>query len=111
MKTTVAAQPTTDVWVRLTKPAYPGQLRTRTWRLPWIPPQGERDPVWAKRAKDYWMRQERKYGLVMSDFTLMMDDVPGIGPVVTTAATVVMVLAGRRVPVNELPPERYMQVH
>lgn len=83
---------------RMKVPAYAGQLRTKSWSALWMgsnPPQDD-DPIWAKRAKDYWLRQQEVYGLVFSPrYTVMIDVING-ELYVTTAARVERVLEGIR---------------
>lgn len=99
----IEARPTAHVFRAMRSPAVPGELRTRTWRLPLF--QGgkeEHDPLWIDRAADYWQRQMMLYGYVVGDFTLMADVVDNV-PVITTAATVLAVLPGERVDDYQLP--------
>lgn len=92
-----AAQPL-GVYAPMKQPASIGELRSRTWRLPIFDAKAESSPIWMKRAQEYWERQERKYGLVMSDFTLTAGNFPETGPVITTFSVVLEVLPGRRDP-------------
>lgn len=81
------------------KPIVVGELRMRSWNASTSPPASDLDPVWVKRAKDYWMLQERLYGLRMSGFTLLVgeeDGLLGMFPVVSTYAVVEEILPGER---------------
>lgn len=86
------------VYAPMKNPAYEGELRAKSWKLVIYDESMERSPLWAQRAKDYWERQERKFGLVMSDFTLTVGNFPETGPVITTFSTVLRILPGRRDP-------------
>lgn len=76
-----------------------GELRFKSWNAMFEPPTGPDDVKWAARAKQYWELQERLYGLRLSDFALLVDEVDttvGRAPVVTTVVTVLEVLPGER---------------
>lgn len=74
-------------------PPKAGQVRTKSWRI--LIATEEDDPTWAKRAQEYWERQERVYGLKMSNFTLMVDHEL---MAITTVSIVAEVLPGAREP-------------
>lgn len=83
-----------DTYEALKGPAFPGQIRRRAWR--WlIRPVSAYDTMWVQRAKEYWLRQERRFGLEFDVFTMALE--PESGAVVTYAR-VKRVLPGRRVP-------------
>lgn len=90
----VAAAPIT--FAKADNPYEPGQLRTRTWRMPVMDPNAHLNPIWMKRVHEYWERQERKFGFVASEPGVMVDDMPDIGPVLTTTVTVLAVMPGDR---------------
>lgn len=79
-----------------------GQLRCKTWKLPFY--FGENDgtsPLWEQRAREYWERQEQLFGLVMSNFTNLVEPPnPATGEpgYVSTYSTVLEVLPGERYP-------------
>lgn len=79
-------------------PAYVGELRSKTWALPLYDKSFETSPIWSQRAEAYWLRQEQLFGLRMSNFTLLVDNFPETGPVISTFATVMDVLPGYRDP-------------
>lgn len=69
-----------------------GQIRHKTWS--WLlTPDGDYDPAWVKRSKDYWELQQETYGLKFSDFTLVVDYPTRT---VTTWAVLLDVLPGER---------------
>lgn len=70
-----------------------GQLRSMAWSalLPAVVAQD--DPTWRARCMEYWERQERLYGLRMSDFIMVLDAAEGV---VVTWSTVLDVLPGER---------------
>ena len=79
----------------LRHPAYPGQLRLKTWAFV-VPPRGPLDPEWQRRAKEFWELQAETFGLKFADdqMHVMVDYQSGC---VTTAVHVEEVLPGRRV--------------
>lgn len=93
-----------DVYRLMANPPEPRQLRAKTWRY-LIEPVHEQDPLWIKRAKDYWELQEKIYGLEMSDFTLAIDREL---QVVTTFSAILRVKLGKRVR-YERQPDLVMQ--
>lgn len=81
------------------KPIVVGELRMRSWNASMSPPTGELDPIWTKRAKDYWLLQERLFGMRVSGFTLLVGEEDGLlgrYPVVSTYAVVEEILPGAR---------------
>ncbi len=77
----------------LRKPAYPGQLRLKSWPY-LVAPTGPTDPEWLKRATEFWKLQGETFGLRFEDHChIMVDYASGV---VTTAVHVVEVLPGRR---------------
>lgn len=92
MNATMHATATSDVFLIAKHKPEVGELRMRSWR--WIvPPTHDTDRVWAKRCKDYWDRQERIYGMRLSDFTMLIDWEGGF---VSTYAVVLTVMPGER---------------
>lgn len=82
-----------NVYRYLRTPAYPGQLRLKTWAYV-IPPRSASDPEWLTRAVDFWRLQAETFGLKFEpDVQVMVDFQHGC---VTTAAHVAEVLPGRR---------------
>lgn len=74
------------------KPPEPGQLRCKSWRLAIA--TAEDDPVWEKRAKEYWERQEQLFGLKFHErYTNLVDNDE---LVITTYAVIERVLPGER---------------
>lgn len=74
-------------------PILAGQLRSMAWRAILPPVVSQDDPTWAARCKGYWERQERLYGVRLSDFMMILDAEEGA---VSTFATVLEVLPGER---------------
>ena len=74
-------------------PIAKGQLRSMSWRAILPPVVSQDDPTWAARCKGYWERQERLYGIRLSDFMMILDADEGT---VSTFATVLDVLPGER---------------
>jgi hypothetical protein len=78
-----------------------GQLRSMTWQTLELVTQEDIDArkgngaVWAERCDRYWERQMRKFGVVMSEFVIMVDQLDG-RTVVTTSAAVLAILPGDR---------------
>lgn len=70
-----------------------GQLRSMAWSAILPPVVSQDDPTWSARCKDYWERQERLYGVRLSDFMMILDADEGT---VSTFATVLDVLPGER---------------
>ena len=93
-----------DVYRLMANEPEPNQLRARSWRY-LIEPINEQDPLWVKRAKDYWELQEQVYGLDMSDFTITVDREL---QVVTTFSAILRVKPGKRVR-YERQPDLVMQ--
>lgn len=78
---------------RYTKQPYViGRTHHKAWSY-LIEPAGDDDPVWAKRAKDYWELQQETFGVKFSDFTLAVD---WQERVVVTFAILVDVMPGER---------------
>jgi len=83
-----------DTYEELKGPAFPGQIRRRAWR--WlIRPVSPYDDMWVRRAKEYWVRQERRFGLEFDVFTMALEPE---SDAVVTYARVKRVLPGRRAP-------------
>jgi hypothetical protein len=74
------------------KPYVIGRVHHKAWSA-LLPPEGEYDPVWAKRAKDYWELQQETFGVKFSDFTMSVD---WDAHVVVTYAMLLDVLPGER---------------
>lgn len=70
-----------------------GELRMKAWSAILPPVVAQDDPTWAKRCKDYWELQQRLFGVVLSDFMMIIDANEGV---VCTYATVLDVLPGER---------------
>lgn len=86
------ARASTRIYRTMKRPVTIGKLRHKAWS--WlIPPTSDADPVWAKRCQDYWELQQETYGLVFSNFTMVMD---WEEQVVITYAVVLDVLPGER---------------
>lgn len=85
---------TVAIWQEARRPFAVGELRSRTWRC-LIPAEGDDDPLWAERAKDYWQLQERTYGVKFFDRIANAYD-PDL-MTMTTFATVERVLPGQRI--------------
>ena len=82
-----------NVYRALKQPAYRGQLRVKSWRYD-IMPSGADDPVWLKRAIDYWLLQQRTFGLKFEDdVQIIVDYTEGI---VSTTVHVAGLMPGRR---------------
>lgn len=78
---------------RYTKQPYViGRIHHKAWSY-LVEPTSETDPVWAKRAKDYWELQQETFGVKFSDFTLAVD---WESRVVVTYAMLLDVLPGER---------------
>lgn len=78
---------------RYTKQPYVvGKLHHKAWSF-LIDPSGESDPVWAKRAQDYWELQQETFGVKFSNFTIAID---WQSRVVVTYAVLEDVLPGER---------------
>lgn len=103
MKAAAEARARADVFRTMKNPVRLGELRSRTWRLPLYTGKEADDPVWIKRAHDFWQRQMALYGYVVGDASLMADVDPDVGPVITTHATVLAIIPGDRVDDYELP--------
>lgn len=74
-------------------PAYPGQLRLKTWAYI-VAPRGANDPEWLRRVTEFWQLQAETFGLRFEDdVKIMVDYQHGC---ITTAAHVAEVLPGRR---------------
>lgn len=76
------------------KPPRVGDVRMREGAYH-IPPTGQTDPAWAARCKEYWELQAAVYGLVLTDFSMVVDYEKGT---VRTYSAVQEILPGRRVP-------------
>lgn len=86
------ARASTRIYRTMKRPVVIGKLRHKAWS--WlIPPTSDVDPVWTKRCQDYWELQQETYGLVFSNFTMVMD---WEEQVVITYAVVLDVLPGER---------------
>ncbi len=78
-----------------------GQLRTMTWQTLELVTQRDLDDnvgngaLWNTRCDQYWERQMRKFGVVMSNFVTMVDVVDG-RTMITTSAAVLAILPGDR---------------
>ncbi len=75
------------------RPFKRGDLRTKAWAAILPPAVAQDDPLWRERCRQYWQRQERLYGVRLSDFGMFLDPVEGV---VVTFATVLDVLPGER---------------
>lgn len=74
------------------------QIRRKAWRLDPLeiePLDIQASAKWRDRAKTYWRRQERLYGVKHSDFTLQYD---AANRTVYTHSMVLAVLPGQRLP-------------
>ena len=88
----VAAQASGAVYRYSKKPVKIGELRHKAWG--WlVPPAHDLDPVWSKRCQEFWELQQETYGLVFSNYTMVMD---WEAHVVITYAAVLDVLPGER---------------
>ena len=88
----VYATASRDVFLQAKHPPRPAELRMKTWR--WlVAPISADDPTWSDRCKRYWKRQERIYGMILSDFTMLID---WDGGFISTYATVLAVVPGER---------------
>lgn len=89
----------------LKNPAYPGQLRAKTWAMPFfLSEKDAENPLWEARCREYWERQEQLYGLRMSNFTNSVeppDPKTGKPAFISTYSTVLEVLPGERLPSME----------
>lgn len=83
-----------DVYEELDRPAYPGQLRSKSYQY-LIEPQGNADPLWADRFRRYWTLQEKRFGLDFDTFAIV---VHREDRVVTSVARVRRLLPGIRRP-------------
>jgi cobalamin biosynthesis protein CobT len=78
-----------------------GQLRSRTWQTLEMVNQKDIDQLtptgkkWIMRSEEYWERQMRKFGVVMSNHTTLVDNIDGVC-FVSTFATVLAVMPGDR---------------
>lgn len=94
-----------DTFEELKSPAFPGQIRRRAWR--WlIRPVTPYDDLWVRRAKEYWLRQEKRFGVEFDVFTMLLDPER---EAVVTYARVKRVLPGRRVPQRQHEAPRIIQ--
>lgn len=88
------------------KPFRIGGWRVKHWQAV-LPPDGLDDPVWVKRAVDYWELQEKTFGIKLSPGTLSMNVITQDGQpdqiVVSTSAMVLDILPGHRTPDFKLP--------
>lgn len=91
------ARPISSVFRKMKNPAKPGDLRSTVWRLALYTGKERLDPMWQKRAREYWERQGYLFGLVFGDFTLESEIDPVVGPVIVTFCPVLAVLPGERV--------------
>lgn len=83
----------------LAHPAHVGQLRVKTWAMQvFLSVDDATSPVWEKRAREYWERQQHVYGLVMSNFTNSVEppDPAGKPAFFTTYSVVQAILPGER---------------
>jgi hypothetical protein len=70
-----------------------GRLYVMSWRAPFT--HGLTD-LWRNRCREYWERIESRFGVVFSERRDAWSDDPVHGPCVTTMATVLLVLPGKR---------------
>ncbi len=70
-----------------------GFLLSRTWKAPYT--NGLTD-IWRNRAREYWERIEKRFGLILSEHKTDWAVVDDVGPVVSTYATVRVVMPGER---------------
>jgi len=94
----MSAQAADVIYCEMKAPAHVGEVRTRSWQLAMVTGKEHESPFWADRARGYWERHGRRFGLRMSNFTLVTGDFPETGPVITTVSVVEEILPGRRVP-------------
>lgn len=85
---------TGNVYREAKHPFVKGQPREKIWRAILPPVVAQDDETWARRCRDYWERQERVYGVRMSDYTMLLDATQGL---VYTRAVVLDVLPGQRI--------------
>lgn len=90
---------------QMKNPAHVGQLRTKTWAMPvFITDRDGESPLWQERSRTYWERQQHLYGLVMSNFTNLVeppDPVEGKPAFLSTYSVVLAILPGERVKTME----------
>lgn len=71
-----------------------GTLLTKRYRAPGthgVP------KVWVERLTGYWERIERRYALVLSEHADGWSIEPGVGPIITSYATILAVLPVERI--------------
>lgn len=85
------------IYCTMKNPAHVGEVRAKSWPLALVTGKEHESPLWSQRAREYWERQERRFGLRMSHFTLTVGNFRETGPVITTFSVVEAVLPGRRV--------------
>ncbi len=83
-----------DVYEELKTPAYPGQERSRKWGY-LIRPTSPYDEMWVKRAREYWERQEKRFGIEFAAFQMELREEEGA---IATYAIVRRLKPGKRVP-------------
>lgn len=81
-------------------PAVVGELRSHTWAMEvYLGPNDGISPVWSKRCREYWERQQQLYGIVLGDFTNLVeppDPATGKPAYISTYAPVLAILPGER---------------
>lgn len=84
-----------DVFEELDRPAYPGQIREKSYRFLVPPEQGGGD-MWMTRFQRYWERQERRFGIEFHPS--MVIGVDRTNNVITCQVMVQRIRPGKRVP-------------
>lgn len=89
------------------EPARANQLHMKSWRY-FEAPSGANDPVWLKRAAEYWQLQAETYGIKYhDDMRVLVNYSLGI---VTTMIHVERLLPGQRVDGYTVPRVAAMRV-
>jgi len=81
-----------SVYCYTKQPYVIGRIHHKAWSY-LLQPDGEYDPTWVQRAKDYWEGQQERFGVKFSDFTMAVDFE---ARVVVTYAMLLDVLPGER---------------
>lgn len=81
------------------RPYVPGEARIKCWRLPIITGDEAENPLWQRRAREYWARQSQLFGIEFHDnVTLQVDIFPEQQlAVITTSALIIRIMPGERI--------------
>lgn len=84
-----------DVYEELSRPAYVGQVREKSYRF-LVQPEPGGGEMWARRFQRYWERQEKRFGIEFRP--AMVIGVDRTNMVITCQVMVSRVLPGIRRP-------------